>query len=147
MRSAEKHPDRLEIRKAVGEAVTAWMVCSKQMRFFRRVNRHNETKSEMSEIIKLKQFPIRTTLIALGVGAFAIGSDAFVAIGMVSEIARDLNLSVSVAGNWSPFSRSATRCSRYLQQRYLPEPARKSSCWPRCCCFRWETLFARWQVA
>lgn len=44
------------------------------------------------------QIEIRTTLLALAIGAFAIGSDAFVAIGMVNEIAGDLNTSPAAAG-------------------------------------------------
>jgi predicted MFS family arabinose efflux permease len=52
----------------------------------------------MNEATQVRQLPVRTTLLALAIGAFAIGSDAFVAIGVVNEIARDLNISVSVAG-------------------------------------------------
>lgn len=44
------------------------------------------------------RFAVKTTLLALGIGAFAIGSDAFVAIGVVNEIAADLDISVAVAG-------------------------------------------------
>ncbi len=44
------------------------------------------------------QLPVQTTLIALGIGAFAIGTDAFVAIGLVSEIAKDVGASQAIVG-------------------------------------------------
>jgi MFS transporter, DHA1 family, inner membrane transport protein len=40
----------------------------------------------------------RNTLFALGVGAFAIGSDSFIAVGIVSSIARELSVSAAIAG-------------------------------------------------
>jgi predicted MFS family arabinose efflux permease len=44
------------------------------------------------------QKKVQTTLIALGIGAFAIGTDAFVAIGLVNEIAQDVGESPAVVG-------------------------------------------------
>ena len=52
----------------------------------------------MNQAAETSQASVRTTLAALAIGAFAVGSDAFVAIGVVNEIAEDLGISVSLAG-------------------------------------------------
>ena len=48
--------------------------------------------------VNIAGLPTQSILIALGIGAFAIGTDAFVAIGLVNEIAGDLNISAALAG-------------------------------------------------